>query len=125
MPKKTTPFNGVYEIKVPYTWASEPDPESRVEGYWNPGVRFVDGDPHQNQADGVGTLVITVLDHYQPPAGYDLRVVFSIQWVNPEGQRSPRYLKFQDRRSFKKRIEGYKGEYWLTPMAEDFVQEAA
>lgn len=92
-----------------------PNPESD-QWKWRPGVRSVPVYPDSSDdfADGMGTLVVTIVSTHTPP-GWPERVFFTKTWRTPEGfEFGRRKLHTLPRPAFTTLCRGFRHRFELT-----------
>ena len=102
-----------YEVECPfvrstYTHFDEDGAEERPS--WKPGVDWEMCAPDDSEAvaDGIGSVLYTVVSVHQLPKPYAARVFFVREWIDPDGKRfGKRTLRIMGITAFRRRLNGY------------------
>jgi hypothetical protein len=111
-----------YDLPYPFArstyeaWDGDESGQGVVERpTWKPGVRHADkgeGDV-QSIADALGRQILTVVSTHKP-GRYPLRVFFTREWVNPDGQRfGSLACRVTPLATFRTLTRGYRHEFVL------------
>ena len=95
MTPKPTPIKQGDVFRVPYPFQKSEWIDEDREGIQNfkPGVLKSNesqseyGEEWTFSADGIGEMILTVVDVYTPPMPYRERIVYTVGWVDPSGNR--------------------------------------
>lgn len=96
-------------VRETYTEYDEDGPCDRLS--WKPGTRVENSGPEDTKlvADGVGSIVLTVVSLHQPSPRYPTRVFFVRQWVSPDGRKFGKTrCRMTTVQAFKRLANGYR-----------------
>lgn len=86
---------------------------------WRPGTDsdFDGCDDFVSVADGVGSVIYTVVDTHKP-GRYPTRVFYTRQWRDPDGKVfGKNKLRITTQQAFRRLIQGWRHEYQLSENA--------
>ena len=123
----------VHEVPYPffqenvdaYWEAREEDPWGPKVKTWRPGVSFAEyedqyGSSHTDAyADGMGHMLLTVIQRTAMPKPYQGRVFYTRQWRDPAGKVfGNKKLRIATTGSFNKLLRGYRHPFDYEPRPE-------
>ena len=95
-------------VRTTYTHFDVDGSEERPS--WKPGIEWELSAPDESEAvaDGIGSVLYTVVSLHPLPRPYSARVFFVREWIDPDGKRfGKKALRIMGIAAFRRRLNGY------------------